>query len=178
MNEEELNKRYFDWLCQLVHVEGYSMLMHLLYSIDFYALIDMDENRATDGIDLRYRFGRENDIPDSVTASLLDTHPCSVLEMMVALADRCETHIMGNPEIGDRCGQWFREMLWSLGLESETDGYFDEEYCLKTIVSFLERDYRKDGKGSLFFNRGTIRDMTKIEIWYQMMEYLNRIIDI
>ena len=38
--------------------------------------------------------------------------------MMIALAIRCEEHIMDDPDAGDRTGQWFWSMLVSLGLGS------------------------------------------------------------
>lgn len=49
-------------------------------------------------------------------ASYLDNRPCSVLEMIIALAIRLEEHIMDDPDIGNRTGQWFWDMIVSLGL--------------------------------------------------------------
>ena len=78
-------------------------------------MIPMDGNRAEDGIDLRYRFGHEQHYSDAMVASFLDDRPCSVLEMMIALSIRCEEHIMDDPDVGNRTGQWFWSMIASLG---------------------------------------------------------------
>lgn len=54
------------------------------------------------------------------------------LEMIIALAIRLEEHIMDDPDIGNRTGQWFWDMIVSLGLGSE--GLID------VIRRFLNRD--------------------------------------
>ena len=114
MTEKELNNEYFEWMCQLVCNERYSRglsyqkLLRHLHNIDFQYVILMDGNRAEDGIDLRYRFGYEKSYEGPMIASFLDNRPCSVLEMLIALAFRCEENIMNNPDVGNRMGacQW------------------------------------------------------------------------
>ena len=103
---------YYEWMCGLIEDgkpkrHSYEMLLRTLFSQEFTYTIPMDSNRYEDGIDLRYRFGYECDIPESIIAKDIDYVPCTILEMMVALALRCEEHIMGNSEIGDRTGRWF-----------------------------------------------------------------------
>jgi len=73
---------------------SYQKLLRHLHNIDFQYMLPMDGNRAEDGIDLRYRFGYEKEYEGSTIASYLDNSPCSVLEMLIALAFRCEEHIM------------------------------------------------------------------------------------
>ena len=97
----DLHNEYFDWLCSLINDsqlsnKPYFKLLLYLYDTEFVYVLPMDGNRYEDGINLRYRFGDENYIEGPVIASCLDDKPCSILEMMVALADRCETHIMFN----------------------------------------------------------------------------------
>ena len=54
--EHRLNDEYFNWMYQLVCNDKYNenlsyrRLLHYLHTIDFYYLIDMDENRADEGI--------------------------------------------------------------------------------------------------------------------------------
>lgn len=85
MTERELNKEYFEWMCQLVCDEqycqrlSYRRLLSHLHDIDFQFIIPMDGNRAEDGIELRYRFGYENSYENSMISSFLDNRPCSVL---------------------------------------------------------------------------------------------------
>ena len=114
MTRDELSDQYFDWMYQLVVDDRYSnksyrKLFARLYDTEFTYTIPMDGNRAEDGINLRYRFGCEQLYSDVMVASCLDDRPCSILEMMIALSIRCEEHIMDDPDVGDRTGQWFVE---------------------------------------------------------------------
>lgn len=179
MTENELIDQYFNWIYQLVvddrYSKSYRKLFCRLHDTEFTYLIPMDGNRAEDGINLRYRFGREHSYPDAMIASMLDIRPCSILEMMTALAIRCEEHLMGDPDIGDRTGQWFWSMLTSLGLSSMTDVKFDRYRVDIVLERFLEREYEKNGKGGLFTVENS-RDMRTIEIWYQMQYHLGELI--
>lgn len=179
MTKEELNDRYLNWMYQLVCDDRYSkrtsyhQLFTYLYDRSFEFSIDLDGNRAADGEDLRYRFGSDQRYSDPLIARYLDDRPCSILEMMIALAIRCEEHIMEDADIGDRTGQWFWNMITSLGLGSMTDFRFDLDYVEEVVDRFLNRDYERNGKGSLFTIEHTNRDMRSVEIWYQMCMYLD-----
>lgn len=175
----DINEEYFDWLCSLIKDSKprrgvtYKRLISYLYDTEFTFIIPMDENRCVDGIDLRYRFGYENGIEGPVIASYLDRGPCSILEMMVALAFYCEEHIMVNPEKGLRSGRWFWKMIESLGLEDMTDRSYDPEYVNQVIWRFLDRQYDRDGKGGLVYIPDCPYDLREMDIWYQMMTYLS-----
>ena len=104
-----------------------------------------------------------------------DNRPCSVLEMIIALAIRLEEHIMDDPDIGNRTGQWFWDMIVSLGLGSMDDSKFDKAHAIDVIRRFLDRDYGRDGKGGLFTIEHCRYDMRDIEIWYQANWYLDNI---
>jgi len=178
MTKDELINEYFNWIYRLVcdgkHIGrlSYRKLLACLHGIDFTYTVDMDGNREADGADLRYRFGYEQKYPDPLIAAYLDDRPCSVLEMMVALAIRCEEHIMGDADIGDRTGQWFWDMLVNLGLNGMNDKKFDREYTESVISRFLNREYGKDGKGGLFTIENCKHDLRDVEIWYQMCWHL------
>lgn len=180
MTRDELIDQYFDWMYQLVVDDRYSnksyrRLFSRLHDTEFTYTIPMDGNRAEDGIDLRYRFGREQFYSDGVIADALDDRPCSILEMMIALSIRCEEHIMDDPDVGNRTGQWFWSMLVSLGLGAMDDRKFDRYRVDMILERFLDREYERNGEGGLFtVNNG--RDMRHIEIWYQMNYYLSEII--
>lgn len=183
MIRDELINEYFDWMCQLVsdkrytRNQSYRKLLSKLHNIDFVYAIDMDGNRAADGIDLRYYFGGERGYEDYIITSFLDDRPCSILEMMIALAKRCE-NIMEDPEIGDRTAQWFWEMISNLGLYDMYDSNFDRRYVEVTIDIFLNRGYERNGKGGLFVIKHPKRDLRTVEIWYQMNWYLDSILNI
>ena len=178
--KDRISNDYFEWIYNLVCGERFSeklsykkLLMHL-HNTNFIYLIPKDGNRAQDGIDLRYRFAYEyTDIED---ADSYLKGPCSVLEMMVALAVRCEETIMDDPTKGDRTGQWFWNMIVSLGFGGMSDDRYDRFFVDKTLDRFLSRKYEPNGQGGLFTIRNPKRDMRKIEIWYQVCDYLNSIV--
>ena len=178
--KDRISNDYFEWIYNLVCGERFSeklsykkLLMHL-HNTDFIYRIPKDGNRAQDGIDLRYRFAYEyTDIED---ADSYLKGPCSVLEMMVALAVRCEETIMDDPTKGDRTGQWFWNMIVSLGFGGMSDDRYDRFFVDKTLDRFLSRKYEPNGKGGLFTIRNPKRDMRRIEIWYQLCDYLNSIV--
>nr|DAU60935.1 MAG TPA: hypothetical protein [Caudoviricetes sp.] len=164
-----LQEEYFEWLYNLVCGERYASeisyrkLLAYLHHTEFTWLFPNDQNRAEDGINLRYRFTEE--LPGS----------CSVLEMMIGLAIRCEEWIMDNPNYGNRTRQWFWSMISSLGLGSMHDERFDEAYVKQIVIRFLNREYQPDGRGGLFTIRNCEYDLRDVEIWYQLCWYLDDI---
>jgi len=182
MTRNELNNEYFEWMYQLVCNEKYpkrlshrKLLTHL-HDMEFTYIIGMDGNRAEDGTDLRYRFGYERQYEAPVIATYLDDRPCSILEMLTALAIRCEEHIMDDPDIGNRTGQWFWSMISNLGLDFMSDTKFDKRYLDGVISKFLNREYKRNGEGGLFTVNNCKHDLRTAEIWYQMCWYLDDII--
>lgn len=181
---DHVNKEYFDWMYGLVCNKYYSRLsyrklLRFLHSIEFTYTIPRDKNRAMDGIDFRYRFGYENGYSTEAISEYLDTdsRPCSILEMMIALASRIENQFMDDLDFGNRTGQWFWNMIVNLGLGNMCDSRFDERYSLKVIERFLNREYAPNGEGSLFTLREPLDDMRETEIWYQAMWYLNEFLE-
>lgn len=181
MITKNIRDEYFEWMYDLVwkgdkHSKhtSFRKLMSCLYETRFRWSIRMDENRAVDGTGLRYRFIRVHGYDDDLIEYL--DGPCSVLEMMVALAVRCEESIMDDPLYGDRTGHWFRKMIVNLGLGSMTDIQFDRHFVEDTINRFLDREYAPNGQGGLFTVKNPPRDMRDVEIWYQMCWYLDDII--
>ena len=183
MVEKELNEEYFNWMCQLVSDDknnrglSYRKLLNHLHSIEFKYVMPMDGNRADDGIDLRYLFGYEEGYPSHMISKFIDNRPCSVLEMIIALAYRCETHIMSDPDVGDRVHQWFWTMIDSLDLSEMDNIHYDESVVDNAIYRFMNREYDSDGKGGLFTVKQSKYDMRTVEIWWQMNWYLDSILE-
>lgn len=183
MRHDEVIDAYFKWIFDLVCKDRFApeisfreLLLHL-HNTRFRYSILRDKNRAKDGEDLRYKFALKwARYPDEIdeVLDILD-RPCSVLEMMVALAIRGEREIMDDPNIGDRMSQWFWKMLSNLGLASMSDRYFDRDFVTDRIERFLDRDYAPDGKGGLFRIRDCDRDLRDVEIWHQMCWYFDSI---
>lgn len=171
--EDKIKADYFEWMYDLM-CEGrfantitYRKLFSFLHDTEFTYFIPHDENRASDGISMRYHFCVANNCED--LEYCLDG-PCSVLEMLVALANRCE-HIMSDPAKGDRTAQWFWSMINNLGLGSMCDYNYNEWLVNDVITRFLEREYDPDGKGGLFTLKNWSRDARDAEIWHQLMAF-------
>lgn len=181
MIEHGINADYFEWLYEGMCGDRYSKnvsyrkLLERLHNINFRYTIPNDRNRASDGKNLRYSFAVAEgceDNPEMITEYL--EGPCSVFEMMVALAQRCES-VMDDPKIGDRTGQWFWGMIANLGLNGMTDNRYDEQYVNDVINRFLDREYKSNGRGGLFTIRNCEYDLRDVEIWYQLCWYLDTI---
>lgn len=137
----------------------------MLYNIEFRGGVPNDKNRAADGIRLRQAY--------SDTCS--DNSPCTVLELLVALSIRMDYNLceVGGPE---RPGKWFLEMIDNLELEKYPGWELEEDNVFKNqfiIDRFLDRTYSRSGHGGLFPLNQARRDQRRIEIWYQMMAYLD-----
>lgn len=178
--ENTIHHEYFEWLYKRVckgrvnRNVSYKKIFAFLYDTEFIFSIRDDGNRAQDGIDLRYRFAMTVDKKYPVR-EIMDIlgGPCTVLEMMIALAVICEESIMDNTDYGDRTGQWFWEMMNNLGISHMTDDNFDYDEAKSIIDTFLERRYQPDGQGGLFYIRGCKDDLRDIEIWTQLCWYLD-----
>ena len=176
--EDRVNDEYFEWLCELIDSSrfskqvSYRKLLAHLHNIEFTWFIPYDDNRANDGIQLRRRYALAHDDP---TLSTYITGPCSVLEMMVALAIRCEETIMDDALMGNRTGQWFWGMIHNLGLTPMTDPKFDRGFVDEVVARFLNREYAPDGRGGLFTVKHCSHDLRTVEIWRQLSWYLGSI---
>ena len=171
-----MTNNYYQWLCDIVCKDlfskniSYDRLLSYLSHREFTIIIPNDINRAEDGADMRWRYQVN-------TGEYVDRRePCSVLEMMVALAIRCEESIMDNPAYGDRTAQWFWGMIRTLGLFSMTDDRFDIDYVTQVIDQFLNREYAPNGEGGLFKISNCRYDLREIEIWYQLCWYLDQFV--
>lgn len=175
-----IESEYFDWLCHLVcgndrfRLKSYYDVLCALHNREFTWIISNDENRAEEGIRLRTRFARAKEY-DERDVNMKLSWSCSVLEMMIALAIRCEENIMDDPQVGDRTTQWFWEMIRSLGLMGMTDNLFDAYLVNHIIDIFLSRNYNYTGEGGLFTIKKTTSDLRNVEIWYQLCWYLDNI---
>lgn len=67
---DNLEGLYFDWMLSFVYDDhyfknlSYRRLLEYLDLREFYYILPMDDNRAHDGISLRYRFGQEKGIDE------------------------------------------------------------------------------------------------------------------
>lgn len=168
-----ISEQYYGWLCKQIATSGpadcerrYEYLLRWLYSRKFRFTLAMDQNRSTDGINLRYEFASVFGIPQPIIASELDWQDCSMLEMMVALDRRC---VLMEYEFPGECfGKIFWIMIQNLGLY----GPFDPDEAEVAIQRVENRDYAPDGLGGLFWLKHPRADLRNVDIWYQAMWYI------
>lgn len=182
INNSDLENAYFDWLCQIVTSDNcvsrgiYRKLLTELHTVNFTYTVLMDRNRAADGLALRTRFGLDITHRDIQGANEIARHitgECSVLEMMIALVLRCEETIMDDTRFGNRTEYWFWRMINTMHLTEFTDSNFDRQLVAERIRCMLDREYSPDGDGGLFFIPGIREDLRDVEIWTQMLWYLD-----
>ena len=180
MEDFDVEQDYFHWLCETVHIDqeerSYWLMASELHRIIFYSIVPHDENRASDGLELREEDLRCINYPRYITIS----GECSVLEMLIGLARRMDFET-GNPydfdDSIDRTSYWFWEMIDNLGLIAFDDESFVDYNGMKNVgkivEKFLDRGYSRNGNGGLFPVVYSSEDQRRVEIWYQMNQYLN-----
>lgn len=173
MTKTDIRQDYFQWLVDKVHGENHLLLMKDLHERPFIAIVDNDNNRAYDGIELREDYiAEELDEEDAWKMDM--SAECSVLEMLIALAKEMDFQLAYDDE--DRTDIHFWEMMENLNLTRFTDEEYVSEggvYMVDAILTdFLTRDYEPDGRGGIFPLRNPTKDQRGVELWYQMQAYL------
>lgn len=169
-----LDERYFDWLySQVCSVrvtnpsKTYRNLFHILYTKEYVWLVPNDDNRMEDGRDLRYEFLEHEGIDPSERDKLWLDLDCSMLEFLIALARRLE-FITERPQ-----HIWFWELLENLQLEIYNDRVdIPLDLVDKTLERVIWRTYDYNGGGGLFPLVYPEEDQRRVEIWYQISDYL------
>mgnify|MGYP006872972190 CR=1 FL=1 len=164
---------YFKWLLRKIETRGiriksYEKLLEMLFETEFIWVVDMDVNRALDGVELRREFGlmRHGEY-------ILGDSPCTLLEMMVALSSRIESGIMYDPEYGDRTGYWFWKMIENLGLKSAKNENFMPDYVEDLLENMMERTGKYIQKDLFFCSTFNFQKWHKMEIWQKMTAWIN-----
>lgn len=161
---------YFRWLCKLVSPaksEEYSLLFHDLHNREFYYIIDKDENRAGDGKYLRYEFGEDAGIDN---AELILSGPCSIFEMLIALASRADGSASLDLVDKKSIQKYFWIFMENLGLKEATNQYYDSSEVQHILDRWMFREYDSDDTETLF--PGSDPDE---EIWFQMQKWMSQI---
>lgn len=199
-DHERAQTLYFNWLCVLVHADDYMgkewyILSKILHDIEFYWTVANDDNRAEDGVKLRevWRSSLKNEAEDLGVGLYVPLDalngPCTMLEMMVALASRIESDMMQIDSEGNRTWLWFWYMVHNLLADADPrnchwwhDTCHDETITplegstIKEMVrKCLDREYEPDGSGGCLFPmiRSEACDRREVELWYQTNDWLN-----
>ena len=124
-----------------------------------------DDNRATEGQDLREEFLETSGI-DIVDENWM-TLGCSFLEMLIALSRRLDF------ETSAGAREWFWCLLDNLELRHLTDAVdIPPESIDEKINAVIWRTYSFNGRGGLFPLRHPAKDQRQVELWYQLNAYL------
>lgn len=175
----DLLGEYFSWLVSKIEfgetTELYMGLLKRMFSSTYFSALPMDENRASDGKDLRYFFCEETGYDlDDLNWAVGDS--CTVLEMLIAFADLIANKEFGDSEKGDRTPDWFWRMVKNLGLLEYPGDYFPLEISTEVTIilrNWMNRNIDYDGSGGLFPLKNPPGDERKVEFLYQMRAYLN-----
>lgn len=164
-------ENYISWLMDIANCgKEYSRLFNLMLDRDFCPYIGNDDNRAEDGLDLRYEFEEEFGVVRELVG-----RPCSELEMFLALAKRCERDLMADYCADDQTEKWFWSMLNSVGIGRCVNKGFNTTYCERILDRFENRNYNSDGSnGGPFVVECPREDLRNVEIWYQMLWFLGQ----
>ena len=162
-----LNGDYYIWLLDSIGVlygehENYLILMQHLFSTEYTYVFEMDGNRAMAGLNLRTLFSQET----GVYADDVHSGPCSVLEMLIALADAIAF------DTSENTADWFWQLIDNLGLSEFDDEHFDLHEVNHILEKWMNRQYDSSGFGSLFPIRHFDKDMRSMEVWDQKNAYL------
>jgi len=179
IDKEKTEWEYFQWLYKMIGAvtdknpnHTHFMLAEQLHKRIFKFTVPNDDNRAADGIFLRDQY---LDVIGTWGECQRKVAPCSMLEMLIALAKRAAFEADGiNAPNGT--GDWFWRILSNLDLKKYTDEvYFDveaTEIINETISDVIYRRYDYNGKGGLFPLERPFEDQRRTEIWYQLAAYL------
>ena len=156
---------YLKWLKTAVRAEEYlkdAWVLDFLFQIPYHWSIELDENLAYWGLKLREIYAEWS--TDQAVLGYLDGM-CSVLEMLIALANRLEQEIMHEPDLGDRAYIWF----WTMVNKLRLDDAANVEQANDIVQNLLNRTYHPNGEGSVC---GVLlrhpADLRTVDFWYQM----------
>ena len=173
-----LAEEYLRWLAPQIREEHessdseYEGLARIMfekeYSEEYARLVPNDDNRLADGLDLRNEFCYANHI---TIGSLRNLGPCSFLEVLIGLSRRLEFAAGGSAR------GWAWVLVGNLELHKMKDPLSRRKArMVEDILDVvIHRTYAPDGSGGFFPLAWPDEDQTRIELWYQMMAYIDEL---
>ena len=161
---------YLEWICterlrlDEKDIKLYFKLFGCLLNVGFASGHPNDARRESEGLNLRDDFEYETGL---YLEGLMPR--CSFMEMLVALAYRCERQLMRSAYYGDRTSQWFFDMIDSLGLRDCTGPKWSS-----STASYIQDkcELMMNRKICLFDYKGAKKNINE-EIWKQLSAYIN-----
>lgn len=183
LDPSRTTKAYFEHLCDQVcqgdgyfgydHCDGYSYgrLLWQLFETEYTPKLPFDDNRADDGLCLRYHF---DETGEARTLINQDMGPkCSILELLVGLSLRVEG-VLWEEDGVDRPWRWFWMMIDNMGLSGQID---DDRFYDACIVSSILEEFNRcnyDRTGGPFANLGELDYAGNHPLHEQMKIFINR----
>lgn len=174
--DDSLDGAYLEWLYSQVGIvqnrnpaRSHWKLLFLMYTTQYRWFIPNDDNRVEDGKALRLEFLRQTRFQLDDPYGLWINLECSMLEMIVALAQRVAFESDGSS------AEWFWRLMHNLELDGYTDAIWEiavQEEVEEVLERINSRKYNRSGTGGLFPLRTPEHDQRKVELWYQMQAYL------
>lgn len=172
-------KTYYVYLMEIIFprrrshdYKEYRQLCDILFDTPFEYTLTADDNRLSDGEQLRDWFCDENHIPDSKSEILI--RPCSMLEMLIALSRKAAMNSFDHTEPGE----WFLIFVNNCGLGKFNKERFERDPGAPRKIYDLcykvnHRQYGYNGRGGYFPLSHPYEDQRKVEMWYQLNDYIN-----
>jgi hypothetical protein len=171
-NRPSLKDVYVEWLAHELtsastrQDKSYLELAHVMFEVEFTWLdsIPMDENRAGDGMEIRYEFGELHRISRGDMRRLGN---CTFLEVLIGLSRRVAFVCGGDAH------HWAWQLLVNIGLERMWDHMSrpKRHATVEILHTVMERQYAPDGSGGFFPLAWPQRDQREVELWYQLNAY-------
>jgi hypothetical protein len=161
---------YYQWLVDTVIPTSdnrYNLLLKELHKIPFEIIMKNDHNRVMDAVLIRRDFKKEflNIMEESSENS------ASFFEVSIALAMRMYDIMYGDEQNVDIDG-WFWILMRNLELDRYDDNHFNYDKVCEIVRKCMKRRYSFNGEGGFFPLKNTKKDQRKVEIWYQLSEFL------
>ena len=165
---------YLEWLkgykTNLDPDNTYNLLFRDIHKRLFVSFIDYDINRVYEALELRNEYINEGNLDPA-----LPENEITMLELIISLADRCVS--LGYQDVDERSiYDWFWTLLKNVGLNLMTDELYDafggSTVVDDTLERIINRTYKRNGLFGFFPLKYTRKDQRKIELWYQMNEYI------
>jgi hypothetical protein len=177
-----VKRDYFYWLCDVVtsDLDNDQFLRHIklikyLYTKPFRWFVPNDDNRAFEGMSLRRKFCESRGISFDYDLMGEELHSnVTMLELLISLSTLCRDLVYGLNDNTDGIDEWFWRLLINIDLHKYTDDVYNEDEVDEILENVIERRYSRNGKGGLFPLEWSRKDQRKVELWYQMSEYLVR----
>lgn len=162
------DQEYFAWLCDRVGVPPdageYSGLLSIMHGTEFVWVIGNDDNRISDGRDLRHEYLLEK----GYKGGDVNEVAVSFLEVLIGLSERVAFLVDQEPI------DWAWNLIKNLKLGGFHDPLTGKEVrkIMHTLEGVIWRRYGPDGSGGFFPLSHPKDDQRVVEIWYQMTAYI------